>query len=161
MNDWFLNYFSNFYNFLLNHWNLNNSLYFLNYLSCLNDWSISKYLFFYDSILINKFLSNNLNFIWLSNNCICLNNFLYNLRNFYNFLNCLNNWNWLLDNSLNYLIFNLNMILYLFSNLWSIDWNCYLYFLLYLNNLWNLNNFLDNFLMINWNLFNYLYNFLL
>ncbi len=131
---------------------MNNFFNLLDNFSCLNDRSVSNNLDFFDSVLNNYLFSHDWYFIWLSNNSVCLDNLLYDLWNLDNFLYSLDDWNWLLDNSINNLMFCFNVILNYLYNLWVFYWDSNLNDSLYFNNLRYLNNLLDNLLDDNWNL---------
>lgn len=143
MNDRLFNYFLYFNNSLLKNRDLNNLFNLFDNLSVLNNNSISDYFYLLDPILHDNFLSQNWNFIRFSDNGICLYDFFNDLRNLYDLLYCLYDWNWFLNNSVYNLMSDLHMILYLFRISVLDERNNLLDDLLYLNDLWNLYNFLN------------------
>lgn len=139
----------------------------------LNDFLyLSRYLFYYlnnlsndflnlsNSILIHNFFSDNLSFF---NFCLNVDNLYYffnYLRNLYNSLNCLDDWNWFLYNSLNYFMLHLYMIYYFSCIQIFYHWNQFFHNLLNFDYLWNFNNFLNYFLYNDWNFNDFLDYFL-
>lgn len=110
-------------------------------------------------------ISKDLDNLWHNNNSF--NNFLKNLRDLYNLLNCSINWNFNMLESIDYLNFPFNMINsicilfesvncygFLFNSRDLSDLSCLLG---YLNNFLNLNLHLFNDLLSNWDWNNFIY----
>lgn len=152
LNDWLLDDLDDFNNLLNEDWNLDNFFDLFHDLSGLNNRSVSDNFYLFNTILNDDLFSYYWYFIRLFYNSISLNNSFNNLWYFNNFLYSLNNWNWLFDNSINNLISNLDKILDLFSySVFDLRNNLF-NDLFYFDNLWNLNDLLDDFFNDDWNL---------
>ena len=140
MNDWYLNdSFNLFRNFLVN----------------LNNFG-NDFFYFYDSINRHYFLDNNFHCKRSINSVSNWNNFFHNLRYFYNSFLSLNYHDRSFNNSVNNNVFNLYMILNLFSCDNINFFNDFLYNFLDLNDFCYSHNFLDNLFHINRDLHNFL-----
>lgn len=123
---------------------MNNPLNFFDNLYGLDHWSVSNDFDFLNSVLDDNLFSDYWDFVRLFNDCVSLNDPFDNLRNFNYLLDCLNDWNGLLDYSINNLMPDFNMVFNLFCisvlYLWDNLFNDFFNF----NNLWNLNNLFNN-----------------
>lgn len=154
LDNWFFNNLCNFYDSFLEEWNLYNLLYFLDNFSVLDNNSVSDNFDFFDSVLDNDFFSNNWDFIRLSDNCVGLNDLFNDLWYLDNFLNSLNDWNWLFYDSVNNLISDFDMIFDFFCVSVLNNRNNLFDYLFNLDDLWNLHNFFNKLLHNDWNLNN-------
>lgn len=159
LNDGFLDVFSYFDYFLVNHWNLYDSIDFPRHL--LNDFHnhFNNPFDLFNSINHHNFLNDHLNCIRSFNHIRHLNYFFDHLRYLHNSLFSLNNDHRSLYNSIDNHMSHFNMVFYLFS---SHNLNLLYDFLHYLFNfhyLWNTNYLLNYLLHNDWN-FNYLFNYL-
>ncbi len=160
LDHWLLDNFLNGDNSLMNDWNLNYPLYLFRNLFDDLDWDFNL-----SDDFLNTILNNNLfhNLLYLSNflnDSLNSHNFFNNLWHFHNSFNSLDDWNWSLDNSINWFISNLNMVIDLLGsynlNLWDYLFNNFFN----LDNFRNLDNSVDNLFYNYWDLFdNFNYSF--
>jgi len=135
LNNWLFNNFSHSYNSFVDHWYLYDSLDLLWNLSHHFNDSIHNSLDLPNNISLNYLFNDHLNLIWLLNDVGHLNDLFDNLRYFNDSLFSLDNHNWLLHNSINDYVSNLNVIFNFFGSC-NFD-----FFDNLLDNLFNLNNF--------------------
>ncbi len=158
LDDGFLHNLSHTYNTLLEEWNLHNSLNLLDNFTSLDHWTISDNFNLSNLFLHDNLLPDNWHFIRLPDNSISLHNSLDNLWHFDKFLNSLDDWNWLLDYSVHNLVSDFNMVLDLFSVSVLDLRHDLLDDFLNLDHLWDLDDFLNDFLHNDWNLNDFLDN---
>jgi len=116
-NDDLSNNFWDSNNSLLNNWDLdssvNNLFKLLNQSSCV----VNNFLYLFYSVLIDNFFLNNFNYLNFWNFNLNLNDLFNDLWNLNNFLDRLNDWDWLFMNNL-YNLWNSNNVV---DNLSSIS----------------------------------------
>ena len=152
LNDGFLDDLDDFDDLLYKNWNLDYLFDLFHDLSGLDNRPVSDNLDLFNTILNDDLFSYYWYFIRLFNNSISLNDSFNNLWYFYDFLYSLNNWDWFFNNSIDNLISDLDEVLDLFSDSVFNLRNDLFNNLFYFDNLWNLNDLLDDLLNYNWNL---------
>lgn len=99
----------------VNDWDFNNSFYLFRYFSNNLNRHFDLFDNFFNSVLNNNFFNNSFDLNDFLHNSFNCHNFLNNLRHLNYSFNCLNDWNWLLDNSVDDFVSNLHMIVNLLS----------------------------------------------
>jgi hypothetical protein len=138
-------------------WNLNVSYYFFDHFLCQLNHMIVNLFNLFDLLLHHYLLTNNFYFSNLGNDVVHLLYHLHYLRYLLYSLYILNDWHYLLHNSLYYIILNLYVVLYFFCVSVLHHWYYLFNHLFHLNYFWYLNTFLNYFFYENRN-FHYFFN---
>ncbi len=148
MDDWLFYYFLHSNNSFLEDWNLHDPLYLFNNFPCLDNQPVPDNFHLFDSVLHDNLLPDDWHLIGLFDNGIGKDDLFDDLWNLYNLLYSLDDWDGFLDDSIDYLIPDLNVVLDLFGGS-VLDLRDYLF-----NNFLDLNDLRD----LDYSLYQFLHN---